>query len=384
MTERKHALLSASSAKRWLECPPSARLCEHYPDTTSVYAEDGTMAHQLCEFYLKKALEIKCEDPHENNPFCFDSETEDCANSYVQFILEILEKSKQTCKDPKVFIEQKVDYSRWVEEGFGTCDCAVIADGTLHICDYKHGSGVLVEADDNPQMKLYALGCLEIFDGIYDISTVSMTIFQPRRENVSTYTTFKESLFQWADEILKPTAELAFAGKGDFKTGEHCRFCKAKAECRKRAEENMQLAAYDFKNPNLLESDEIADILLKVDDLVAWAGNVKEFALQQALQGVKFEGFKVVEGRSNRKYISEIKVADTVKNAGFDPYEKSVLGITKMEKLLGKKQFATLLGDLIEKPQGKPVLVPETDKRLSINVTTAAEEFADNMEIGEF
>jgi hypothetical protein len=372
--ERKHALLSASSAKRWLECPPSARLTEHYPDTGSSYADEGSQAHELCEFKLRQALGLPAKDPTPD-PAQYSEEMENCAEEYKTFVFEILAEAEKTCSDPKILIEQRIDYSRWVEEGFGTADAIVIADGTLHVIDYKHGCGVLVEAVENPQMKLYALGCIEIFDGIYDISTVSMTIFQPRRENVSTYTTFKEILYQWADEILKPTAELAFAGGGEYQTGEHCRFCKAKAECRKRAEENMKLAAFDFRNPDLLENEEVAEILTKLDDLVAWAGDVKEYALQKALQGVKFEGFKVVEGRSNRKYISETTVADTVKNAGYDPYEKSVLGVTSMERLLGKKQFAALLGELVVKPQGKPVLVPETDKRQEIN--RAADDFAD-------
>jgi hypothetical protein len=372
--ERKHALLSASSAKRWLSCPPSARLTEHYPDTESGYAAEGTEAHELCEFKLRQALGLTAKDPTPDLTQ-YSEEMENCAEEYKTYVLEILAEAEKTCSDPKILIEQKIDYSRWVEEGFGTADCIIIADGVLHVIDYKHGCGVLVEAEENPQMKLYALGCLEIFDGIYDINTVSMTIFQPRRENVSTYTTFKESLYQWADEVLKPTAELAFAGEGEYQTGEHCRFCKAKAECRKRAEENLKLAAYEFRNPDLLENDEVAEILTKLDDLVAWAGDIKEYALQKALQGVKFEGFKVVEGRSNRKYISETAVADTVKNAGYEPYEKSVLGVTAMEKLLGKKQFAALLGELVVKPQGKPVLVPVTDKRQEIN--RAADDFAD-------
>jgi hypothetical protein len=372
--ERKHALLSASSAKRWLSCPPSARLTEHYPDTGSSYADEGSQAHELCEFKLRQALGLTAKDPTPDLAK-YSEEMENCAEEYKTYVLEILAGAEKTCSDPKILIEQKIDYSRWVEEGFGTTDCVIIADGVLHVIDYKHGCGVLVEATENPQMKLYALGCLEIFDGIYDINTVSMTIFQPRRENVSTYTTFKDSLYNWADEILRPTAALAFAGEGEYQIGEHCRFCKAKAECRKRAEENLKLAAYDFRNPELLENDEVAEILTKLDDLVAWAGDIKEHALAKALQGVKFEGFKVVEGRSNRKYISETAVADTVKNAGYDPYEKSVLGVTAMEKLLGKKQFSALLGELVVKPQGKPVLVPESDKRQEIN--RAADDFAD-------
>jgi hypothetical protein len=375
----KHALLSASSSHRWLNCPPSARLCESYEDKGSEYAAEGTSAHMLCEYKLKVALGIRAKDPTADLSF-YNAEMEDCANGYAAYILELVEMAKQSCADPIVLIEQRLDFSKYVEGGFGTGDCLVIADGTLHIVDYKHGQGVLVEAEDNPQMKLYALGALEIFDGIYDIDTVSMTIYQPRRDNVSTYTVFKESLYQWAEEVLKPAAELAYAGDGEFNCGEWCRFCRAKAECRERAKANMALAVYDFQEPALLRNNEIASILAKIDELVSWAGDVKEFALQQALKGVKFDGFKVVEGRSNRKYTSESDVANAVITAGYNPYEQCILGVTALEKLLGKKKFAELLGGLIEKPPGKPVLVREIDKRPALAITSAADDFKETTE----
>jgi hypothetical protein len=375
----KHALLSASSSHRWLNCPPSARLCESYEDKGSEYAAEGTSAHMLCEYKLKVALGIRAKDPTADLSF-YNAEMEDCANGYAAYILELVEMAKQSCADPIVLIEQRLDFSKYVEGGFGTGDCLVIADGTLHIVDYKHGQGVLVEAEDNPQMKLYALGALEIFDGIYDIDTVSMTIYQPRRDNVSTYTVFKESLYQWAEEVLKPAAELAYAGDGEFNCGEWCMFCRAKAECRERAKANMALAVYDFQEPALLRNNEIASILAKIDELVSWAGDVKEFALQQALKGVKFDGFKVVEGRSNRKYTSESDVANAVITAGYNPYEQCILGVTALEKLLGKKKFAELLGGLIEKPPGKPVLVREIDKRPALAITSAADDFKETTE----
>lgn len=375
----KHALLSASSSHRWLNCPPSARLCESYEDKSSEYAAEGTSAHMLCEYKLKVALGIRAKDPTADLSF-YNAEMEDCTNGYAAYILELVETAKQSCADPVVLIEQRLDFSKYVEGGFGTGDCLVIADGTLHIVDYKHGQGVLVEAEDNPQMKLYALGALEIFDGIYDIDTVSMTIYQPRRDNVSTHTVLKESLYQWAEEVLKPTAELAYAGDGEFNCGEWCMFCRAKAECRERAKANMALAVYDFQEPALLRNDEIASILAKIDELVSWAGDVKEFALQQALKGVKFDGFKVVEGRSNRKYTSESDVANAVITAGYNPYEQCILGVTALEKLLGKKKFAELLGGLIEKPPGKPVLVREIDKRPALAITSAADDFKETTE----
>jgi len=306
----------------------------------------------------------------------YDEEMEECACGYAEYVLSLVEEAKKTCKDPVVLIEQRLDFSRFVEEGFGTGDYVIIADGTLYIIDYKHGKGIEVSAEGNPQMMLYALGVLELFDSIYDIDTVQMAIYQPRRENVSVYVMAKDDLLQWAMGELKEKAELAYAGEGEFQAGEHCQFCKAKAFCRKRAEYNLELAKYDFEMPATLEDVEIAAILVKADELAAWATDVKEFALQQALSGVKYDGWKIVEGRSNRKYTDEDAVADTVKKAGFDPYEPKLLGITAMKKLLGKKKFAEILKGLVEKPQGKPTLVPESDKRPEIN--TAQEDFKEN------
>jgi len=368
----KHALLSASSSHRWLNCPPSARLCEQYEDKGSDYAAEGTEAHTLGEYKLKTLLGIKAKDPTLALTR-FSEEMDECANGYAAYILELVETAKLTCADPVVLIEQRLDFSKYVQEGFGTGDCVIIADGTLHIVDYKHGQGVLVEATDNPQMKLYALGALELFDGIYDINEVSMTIYQPRRDNVSTHTVFKESLYQWAEEVLKPTAEIAYIGKGEYNCGEWCQFCKAKYECRKRAERNMELAKLEFSRPPLLEDDEIESILGKIDDLISWASDIKDYALQAALGGKLWQGWKVVEGKSNRKYINEDAVAKAVTTAGYNPYYTSVMGITAMEKALGKAKFAELLGGLVAKPQGKPTLVPEGDKRPAIN--TAKNDF---------
>jgi len=371
----KHALLSASSSHRWINCPPSIRLCESYEEKGSEYAAEGTEAHTLCEYKLRCALGDDLShiaDIRETLSY-YNEEMEECADGYVAYILELLETAKQKCKDPIVLIEQRLDFSKYVEGGFGTGDCVVIADGALHIVDYKHGQGILVEAVDNPQMKLYALGALALFDGIYDIDTVSMNVYQPRRDNISTHTVFKESLYQWAEEVLKPAAELAYAGKGEYNCGEWCQFCKAKHECRKRAEVNMEFARYDFKLPPILEDDEVEDILSKIDSLIAWASDIKDYALQAALSGKQWSGWKLVEGRSNRKYTDETAVAETVSAAGFDPYEHKVMGITAMTSLLGKKRFEEILGGLIEKPQGKPTLAPESDKRPAIN--TAKQDF---------
>ena len=344
----KHAVLSASSSERWLNCPPSARLCEAYEDKGSDYAAEGTDAHTLCEYRLKQALGIPAETPIENLSW-YNEEMEECAAEYAAYVLELLETAKQTCSDPVVLIEQRVDFSRWVKEGFGTADCIIIADGVMNIVDYKHGKGVEVSAEANPQMMLYALGALEIFDGIYDIDTIRMTIFQPRKSNISVYEMPKDELLEWADTELTEKAQLAYEGQGNFHCGEWCRFCKAKAECRKRAEANMTLARYDFQAPALLNDEEIADILGKVDALTTWAADVKEYALQQAVNGKDWPGWKLVEGRSNRKYTNEAVVAATVESAGFDPYDRKVLGVTAMQKLLGKSRFEELLTPYIER-----------------------------------
>ena len=371
----EHAILSASSSHRWLNCPPSARLCEGYDDKSSNFAAEGTDAHALCEYKLRKALGMEAENPTENLTW-YNSEMEDCASGYVAFVLELLEEAKKICSDPVVLIEQRLDYSKYVKDGFGTGDCVIIADGTLKIIDYKHGRGVLVEAEDNPQMKLYALGALGLFDDIYDIDSVSMTIYQPRRANVSTFTISKADLYAWAEQILAPKAELAYEGKGEFACGEWCQFCKAKADCRERAKTNMELAKYEFRQPPLLTDDEVEEVLRKVDELVAWAADIKEYALQAAISGKHWQGYKLVEGRSNRKYTDERAVIAAVTAAGFDPYERKVLGVTAMTTLLGKKQFNDIVGSFITKPQGKPTLVPDSDKRPAM--TTIIDDFKED------
>ena len=368
-----HALLSASSSHRWLNCPPSARLCEDYDDKGSNFAAEGSDAHSLCEYKLRKALGMEAKDPTEDLTW-YDAEMEESASGYAAFVMELVAEAKKTCSDPVVLIEQRLDYSKYVQSGFGTGDCVLIADGTLHIVDFKYGRGVLVEAEDNPQMKLYALGALEIFDCLYDIDTVSMTIYQPRRANVSTFTLTRQELLDWAETVLVPTAELAYAGDGEYHCGEWCQFCKAKADCRERARANMELARYEFRQPPLLTDEEVEEILGKLDSLMDWTSDIKDYALQAAISGKHWSGYKLVEGRANRRYTDENAVVAAVKAAGYDPYdEPKLLGVTAMTTLLGRKQFNDILGGLITKPQGKPTLVPESDKRPAM--TTILDDF---------
>lgn len=370
-----HATLSASASHRWLMCPPSVRLSEQFPDDGgSEFAAEGTEAHELCEYKLKSALGMPAEDPVPHlQRYC--EEMEDCANGYAVHVLSLVEEAKQTCSDPKVLIEQRVDFSEWVPEGFGTADCIIVVDGTLRIVDYKHGLGVLVEAENNPQMKCYALGALGIFDALYDIDTISMTIYQPRRENISTWEISREELLEWAEDTLKPIASLAFSGEGEFCSGEWCRFCRAKHACRARAEANLMLTKHDFKLPELLEDAEIEFIISRVDELTSWATDIKEYALKRALSGKDWHGWKLVEGRSVRKFSNDDEVAKAVSKAGFDPFEKKLLGLTSMQKLLGKTRFDELLSGLVIRSKGKPALVPESDKRPE--VSSAVLDFKD-------
>ena len=367
-----HSEKGPSSSSRWIHCTPSAKLCADMPDTTSSFAQEGTDAHALCEYLLNKAMGREAEDPTENLDF-YNSEMQECAEGYRDYCMELYEKARQTCKDPVLLVEQKIQYERFVKGGFGTADCIIIADGTLNVVDFKYGLGVEVSAEGNTQMRIYALGALEIFDALYDIDTVQMTIYQPRKSNICVDQISRDALYDWAETVLKPAAIAADEGTGEFHCGDWCRFCKAKHICRERAKKNLELAAYDFASPPLLSDEEIVDVLEKVDQLISWANDIKEYALQEAVAGKDWPGMKLVEGRSIRKYINDKAVAEAVLAAGYEAYEQKLLSITEMQKQMGKKKFEEILGNLVVKPQGKPVLVREDDKRPPLN--TAKEDF---------
>ncbi len=368
----KHCLLSPSSSHRWLECPPSARLEETLESKGSMAAQEGTAAHALCEHKLKRALKMRSKRPTSE----FDSdEMEECSDDYVAFIMEQLEEAKEVCSEPVVLIEQPLDLTSYVPEGFGTADCIIVADNTLSIIDFKYGLGVLVNADHNPQMMLYALGALELFDGIYDINTVAMTIFQPRKQNISTFEMDVTELKSWANDALIPKAEQAFKGEGEFTCGDWCGFCRAANRCRKRSEEKLELAKQEFKLPPLLSDEEIEEILPKLEDLTKWADNLKAYAADAAIHhGHHWNGYKIVNSRTNRKYKDEKAVSEIAISNGYeDIYRKSLIPLTEMEKLMGKETFKKLLSGQIYKPEGKPILVPESDKRPAIE--TVNDEF---------
>lgn len=362
----KHAILSASGAHRWMRCTPSARLELEFGDTSGEAAAGGSAAHALAEHKLRKALKMRSKKPVSK----YDCDEMDAhTGDYVQFILQVIAQAKQSCDDPLVLIEQRLDFSRYVPDGFGTGDCVIIADGTLHIVDFKYGQGILVNAEENPQMMLYALGALELFEHLYDVADVSMTIYQPRRENISTWTVSAEHLRDWAEKVLKPTAKLAYDGNGDYISGSHCQFCRAAVKCRARAEEKLKLAAFEFALPPLLTDEDIEEILTKLEDLTSWANDIKVYALDASVShGKQWRGFKLVEGRSVRKYGDENAVAEAAKSAGYrDIYRQSLITLTEMERLIGKSKFNEVLGELIVKPPGKPTLVPVSDKRPAIN-----------------
>ena len=371
-----HAILSASSSKRWLNCTPSARLEQNFPNESSVYAEEGTAAHALGEYKLRKYLHERVKRPTSEYE---DEEMEANTDIYAEFIISTVERIKETCPHPLVMVEERLDYSYLVPSGFGTGDCVIIADGTLYVMDYKNGKGVFVNCDHNPQMMLYALGALRIFDCLYDIDAVSMTIYQPRRENVSTWVISVAELRDWAEKTLKPKAELAFKGEGEYCPGSWCQFCKAAVKCRARADAKLQLAKYEFAQPPLLSDAEISDILGKLDDLTKWANELMAYAQEAAVNhGKQWPGYKLVESRTNRKYTDEDAVVAAARAAGYtDIFKKSLIPITEMEKLMGKKTFAEVLGGLVIKPIGKPTLVPASDRRPAITATGAKQDFTD-------
>ena len=370
----RHAILSASGSHRWLNCTPSARSELEFEGRESEAASEGTAAHALAEHKLRRALKLRSTRPVSK----YDSdEMELYTDLYVEFVLQSLEETKEHCSDPIVLVEQHLDFSCYVPDGFGTGDCIIIGDGKLHIIDLKYGKGILVEAQHNPQMMLYALGALEIFDSLYDITEVSMTIHQPRRENISTWTILVEELKEWAEEELKPKAILAYNGEGTYSPGEWCIFCRSAVKCRARAEEKMQLARFEFKQPPLLTDAEIEDILTSLEDLTKWANEILAYATAAAINhGKEWRGYKVVLGRANRKYSDEEEVSEAAKKAGYrDIFKQSLITITEMEKLMGKDTFQEVLGGLVYKPPGKPTLVPNNDKRPAIHTSNAKNEF---------
>lgn len=384
--ERSHALLSASKAAQWINCPPSARLQENIPDRQSEYAEEGTIAHELAEIKLRRRI-LPCNSKERKrlddrlkeiqaNPL-YSAEMENVVSDYCEFVEERFMAAKARSSDALVLLEERLDFSFLVPDGYGTGDVVLIADGVMEIIDLKFGKGVPVSAIGNPQIRLYALGALDGFGWMYDIREVHMTIVQPRLDSVSTDIMQVDDLRKWGKEVVEPAAALAYIGEGEFKPGDHCRWCKVKDNCRARADENMKVLAYEFKDPALLSLEEIGSILHIAEQLQAWAKDVQDYAFEQAKAGQRVPGWKLVEGRSNRQITDKDAALAALKAAGLEQekYLKvDLLGISELEKRIGKKELAALIGDWIVKPPGKPVLVPETDKRPELN--SIEQEFA--------
>lgn len=371
----QHAMLSASGAHRWLNCPPSARLEADQPDQSSAAAEQGTAAHALAEFKLRRALHQAPAFKPESD--WIDEEMERLTDDYVAFVQEHISQARESCADPQVLIEQRLDFSHVVPGGFGTGDCLIIAEPKLQIIDLKYGQGVLIEAEHNPQLMLYALGAIHAFGDLYDITDVAVTIYQPRRGNVDTWETTVADLEAWAETEVKPKAHLAAKGSGEFQAGSWCQFCRIAPTCRARAQANLKLAQHEFAPPAQLSDSEIASVLAQIPQLKSWAADVEAYALALAVnQGKTWDGFKLVAGRSIRKYADETKVAEAAQAAGYaDIYDRKLITLTAMERLMGKKTFNEVLGDLVVKPVGKPTLVPESDKRPALAAASASSDF---------
>ena len=384
-----HAVLSASGASRWLACTPSARLEEQFPDSTSEYAKEGTLAHEVCELKVRKNLieqmptrtyNTKLKKLKENE--LWQDEMDKSTDVYLEYIQELVHS--YSCS-PAVMVEKKVDFSQYVPEGFGTADCIVIAEGTMHIIDFKYGKGVAVSAENNPQMKLYALGAYLEYSMLYPIEKIKMTIVQPRLENeASESEIFVAELMEWAENVVKPLAEKAYKGEGTYIAGNHCRFCRAKATCRERARMNLEASKFEMKAGALLSDEEVGEALKMAQDLAKWAEDLKEYALTESLKGKIIPGWKAVEGRSVRAFKDTDLAIKTIIDSGIDEillYDRKIKTLAQIEKLLGAKQFKELVGELVEKAPGKPTLVLETDKREKIvNRITAEEDFNDNYE----
>lgn len=391
-TPRQHALLSASSAHRWLACTAAPHFEESFPDGTSSYAEEGTLAHAICELYARKKFTVLSTRKFNSElkklqarPL-YSDEMLRTAEAYVDYLTE---KAMQYAAPPHVAMEVKVDLTTYVPDGFGTCDCIMIGGDTLHITDYKHGKGVPVSAENNPQMRLYALGALKLYGPIYgdQIKWVSMGICQPRlSQEASEDALSVDDLLAWGESI-KPLAKEAYDGPGTFCPGEHCRFCKGKVQCAARAA--FFTGFEDFKNLTpangsreigkspCLSDAEVGDLLIQAEGLVQWYKDLQDYATGAMLDGGEIPGWKLVEGRSNRAFTDVDAAVQKLIDAGYDEaliYDRKPKTLSELEKMLGKKTFAELLSECVTKPKGKPTLALASDRREAYCVGAA--EFA--------
>ena len=363
-----HSIISPSSASRWIACPPSALKAARHPDIPSIYAEEGTEAHALAEHKINLWLGRRTDDPRPGMKH-LTREMEDCTDEYALFIQERAEELKRTGTMPTVFTEVRLDLSRWAPQCFGTADCVIVGEGAFHVVDLKYGRGVEVGCEHNVQMMMYALGAIGCFGSLYHMDEAALTIFQPRLGNISTWTTTRKELLSWAEDVLRPAARLALEGGGELHAGPHCRFCPERASCRERARWCLEVVGEEFsgRNPDELTVDEIAGILERSDEVERLLSDVRGLALRLLGEGQGIPGWKLVEGRALRRWSEPDAVAGRLEAMGLDPYEeRKVLSVAAAESMLGRKAFQEKLGDLVTRPQGKPTLAREADRRPAI------------------
>lgn len=384
MSENAHALLSASGAHRWLHCTPSARLEETLPEKESEYANEGRLAHEIAELKLRKTFtepmgprvfNSKLKKLQENP--LYQEEMLRHTDAYLEYISNIAHGFKSR---PYIAIEKRLDYSAYAPGGFGTGDCIIISGQVLYVIDFKYGKGVPVSAFSNPQMMLYALGAYLEYSFLYAIETVKMAIVQPRLDSISEDEIPTGKLLAWGEGI-KPIAQKAFRGEGEFLPGNHCQFCRAKALCRARAEFNTSLEEFHMMKPPLITNEEVGQILLRAQNLSAWVKNLEDYALSECLQGNEIPGWKAVEGRSVRQFTSTDEALNVLLSDGIDEailYERKPITLAEIEKLLGKTKFTQLLSSFVTTPPGKPTLVPMNDKREPIKRRSAEDDFKNN------
>lgn len=391
-----HAFLSMSGSSRWLKCTRAPRLESNFDDQAGPAAYEGTLAHRMAHDAMipRKLNKLPLRDFNkimkeiEADPIFGDDgyaagqfkNMKGYMEIYSAFVVEQFNEAREHTPDARIYLEQTVSVQEYVPEGFGQLDVGILRDTLLKIIDLKYGKGVVVFAEDNSQIKLYALGAYLKYGLLYDIERVEMTIYQPRIDNITTAEISVEDLLKWADEDVKPLAELAFNGNGEFKPGEHCRFCKAKALCKANAEYQTQIDVYGFADPALLDDVSISDILTRASMFENWIEAVKEMALERALKGKSWPGFKVVEGRANRKYTSEKEILEMLVTKGYDKADitkTELLGITALTGELGSSDFNRLIDPYLIKPMGKPALAPLDDKRKPYDRTDEAKNVFD-------
>lgn len=378
--ERAHAKLSASGASRWATCPGSVQMEDGIPDKESVYAQEGTLAHEMSELKLKHYLDPKGFGKRKLNAAIkklkenelYQAEMDSYTDTYVDFIKE---KALSFSSNPYIEIEKRVDFSRWVDGGFGTCDCVLIHGSTLSIIDLKYGKGVPVSSEQNEQLILYALGAYDAFNLIYNLDKIELNIVQPRINNFSTWEISLTELLLWGD-YFKVQAEKALGGNGELvPSAKACKFCKARDICTARAENNLSLESEIKLKPNEIPKDKLYEYISRGEDIAKWVADLKAYALDMCLKGEDVKGLKAVAGRTSRSWTNQDEAINKLIEGGIDEaiiYDKVPLTLAKLEKALGKQQFTTLVGDLVVTSEGKPTLVFENDKRPAITNTVNA------------